>query len=246
MIPPDVREAIDRLRTETEYGYGDGGDAQIDGVTLADYIESLEVRQRLCAIRIEVELLRAMRFRTSIEVPDTATYGDVKLLHNHLNGFGQVGVSVGDGRSIVEFTLDVIDASTESTVDPVAWIVTAVHEQQNSPRGEVDRAITDYLRISELWTAAGRGFRVEEGLLRFVAPDEATYRTARTALTQQREAREAPGERSYAASEVEAIIRRTWEVALRAGMQWVRDKTMRGYDLDRFVEEVLQHRSEER
>lgn len=93
------------------------------------------------------------------------------------------------------------------------------------------------------WHAAGRGFRVEEGLLRFVAPDEATYRTARGALAQQRET---PGERSYAAAEVEAIIRRTWEVALRAGMQWVRDKTMRGYDLDRFVEEVLEHRSEER
>lgn len=51
---------------------------------------------------------------------------------------------------------------------------------------------------------------------------------------------------TYGVVEVEAIIRRTWEVALRAGMQWVREKTMRGYDLDRFVEEVLEHRSEER
>lgn len=92
-----------------------------------------------------------MRFRTSIEVPDEATYGAVKLLQSHLNGFGQVGVPVGDGRNIVTFTLDAFDASTESTVDPAAWIVTAVHEQQNSPRGEVDRAITDYLRIADLW-----------------------------------------------------------------------------------------------
>jgi hypothetical protein len=53
------------------------------------------------------------------------------------------------------------------------------------------------------------------------------------------------GDGTYTTAEVEKIIRRVWEVALRAGMQFVRQHHTRGYNIDRLVEEILGNRNEE-
>jgi hypothetical protein len=50
---------------------------------------------------------------------------------------------------------------------------------------------------------------------------------------------------TYTTEQVEQIIRQTWEIGKRLGMQIVREKHEHGYNVDRFVEHVLVHRSEE-